>query len=232
VSWRWTSHEQDAFDRLKKTMTGTTVMAYFDPNKSTRVIVDASPVGLAALLTQNNKIVSYASRALTSVEQRYSQTEREMLAVVYGVEHFHLYLFGSPSFTMVTDHQPLLGIMKSQKPATARIDRWRLRLLPYEMKLEYAPGKDERNPADYLSRHPPCDQPPRDNVGEAFAAYVCHNAVPKAMTLDMSRHATRVKRLFHCHQIVNQYVQLLYPQNRGVKLPSTSQVRTRQETTC
>lgn len=57
-------------------------MAYFDPTSDSEVIVDASPVSLGALLVQNGRVISYASRALTDVEQRYSQTEREMLAVV------------------------------------------------------------------------------------------------------------------------------------------------------
>ena len=128
-------------------------MAYFDPSKSTEIIVGASPVGLGAISTQEGRIVSYASRALTDVEQRDSQTDLEMLAVVYGVEHYHLYLFGS-TFTVVTDHKPLLGILKSRKPATARVECWRLRLMPYEFDLLYRPGKDERNPADFISRHP------------------------------------------------------------------------------
>ena len=114
-------------------------MAYFDPKKTTDVIVDASPVGLGAILAQQGKIISYASRALTDVEQRYSQTDREFLAIVYGVEHFHLYLFGS-KFTVTTDHKSLVGIISSSKPATARIERLRLRLMPYECDLQYRPG--------------------------------------------------------------------------------------------
>jgi hypothetical protein len=69
-------------------------MSYFDQNKLTEISVDASPVGLAALLVQAGKDISYASRALSDVESRYSQTKREMLAVVWGVEHFHLYVYG------------------------------------------------------------------------------------------------------------------------------------------
>ena len=103
-------------------------MAYFDPNKDANILVDASPVGLGAVLTQNGKILCYASRALTDVEQRYSQNEREMLAVVYAAENFHLYLYGE-KFTITTDHRPLVGIVKSLKPATARIERWRLRFM-------------------------------------------------------------------------------------------------------
>ena len=64
---------------------------YFDQEKETEVIIDASPVGVSAILTQDGKVVSYSSRALTDVEQSFSQTDREILAVVYGVEHYHLY---------------------------------------------------------------------------------------------------------------------------------------------
>ena len=164
-------------------------MAYFDPSKSTEIIVDASPVGLGAIFAQEGKIVSYASRALTDVEQRYSQTDREMLAVVYGVEYYHRYLFGS-TFTVVTDHKPLLRILKSRKPATARTERWRLRLMPYEFDLLYHPGKDERNPADFISRHPHT-QPERDNAGEAYVKFVDKNAVPKTMTFAEIQTATQ-----------------------------------------
>ena len=119
--------------------TSTQVMAYFNPAKQTEVLVDGSPVGVGAILAQEGKIIAYSSRALTDVEQRYSQTDREMLAVVFGVEHFHLYLYGS-NFTVCTDHEPLLGIYKSQKSATTRTERWRLRLSPYDMTLKYRPG--------------------------------------------------------------------------------------------
>ena len=45
-------------------------MSYFDPNKEIMLIVDASTVRLAALLTQEGKIIAYSSRALTDVESR------------------------------------------------------------------------------------------------------------------------------------------------------------------
>ena len=72
-------------------------MSYFDPLEHTEVIVDASPVGLGAILTQRGdaglRIISYASRALTPVEHRYSQVEREALGVVFGCEKYNLYLY-------------------------------------------------------------------------------------------------------------------------------------------
>ena len=140
------------------------------------------------MLTQKGRVVSYASRALTNVEQRYSQTDREMLAVVYGVEHFHLYLFAS-EFKVITDHKPLLGIIHSKRPASARVERWRLRLMPYQFSLEYRPGKDDLNPADYMSRHPYKD-PKRDNAAEAYVAFIGQHAVPKSVSFEEVRNST------------------------------------------
>ena len=91
--------------------------------------------------------------SLSDVESRYSQTEREMLAIVWALEDFHLYLYGS-EFTVVTDHKPFLGIFNSHKPTSARIDRQKLRLMPYKGRLVYQPGKDAESPADFMSRHP------------------------------------------------------------------------------
>ena len=58
------------------------MIAYFDPSKATELVTDASPLGLSAILMQNipgtkdRRVVAYASRALTDVEKRYSQTVR------------------------------------------------------------------------------------------------------------------------------------------------------------
>ena len=72
-------------------------MSYFDKNKNSYVLVDASPVGLVdaspvrAILSQkttgqeDQTVIAYASRALTDVETRYSQTEKEALAIVWSL---------------------------------------------------------------------------------------------------------------------------------------------------
>ena len=105
-------------------------MAYFDTQKDTYITVDASPVGISAILSQktrdkdDDKVISYASRALTAVEKRYSKTEREALAIVWAVEHFHLYLYGK-DFTLITDHKPLEVIYGNKKAkSSARIEHW------------------------------------------------------------------------------------------------------------
>ena len=91
-------------------LTSDCVMAHYNPATPTQVRVDARPVSLGAILTQALqgvvRPVAYASRKLTAVERRYSQTEREALAVVWGCEKFHLYLYGT-TFDLLTDHKPL-----------------------------------------------------------------------------------------------------------------------------
>ena len=156
-SWIWTKQHSNAMKILKDAITDKAVMSYFDPTKRTEIIVDASPVGLGAILSQydesdNRKIIAYASKTLSPVEQRYSQTEREALAIVWSCEHFNLYLYGQ-KFKLVTDHKPLELIFgKPNSKPPARIERWALRLQPYDFTVEYKPGKS--NPSDYMSRHP------------------------------------------------------------------------------
>ena len=92
VPFRWNQEQQGSFELIKKMLTSDTIMAYFDPCKDTELITDASPVGLSAILSQrtpgqdNNKIVAYISRSLSDVERRYSQTEKEALAIVWSIE--------------------------------------------------------------------------------------------------------------------------------------------------
>ncbi|CAB4021261.1 Hypothetical predicted protein, partial [Paramuricea clavata] len=107
----------------------------FNPAKETTLTVDASPVGLGAILSQIQedgtiRNISYASRTLTHTERRYSQTEKEALAVVWGCERFHLYLVGK-EFTLYTDHKPLELIYSPKSKPPPRIERWLLRMQQY-----------------------------------------------------------------------------------------------------
>ena len=77
---------------------------------------------------------------------------------------------------MITDHKSLLGIVKSRNPT--KIERWRLRLMPYEVESVYRPGRNEQNPADYISRHPQTT-PTRKNAGAEYIAFLAKCGVPK-----------------------------------------------------
>ena len=90
-----------------------------------RLLADASPVGLGAVLIQEKdgeeRVVSYASRSLTSVERRYSQTEKEVIGLVSACERFHVYLYGS-KFELITDHKPLEVIYSENSTPPAMQD--------------------------------------------------------------------------------------------------------------
>lgn len=72
-------------------------MGYFDLKDRTRVVTNASGVGLGAILIQFDKegkprVISYASKSLSDCEKRFSSTEKEALAIVWGIERFQMYL--------------------------------------------------------------------------------------------------------------------------------------------
>ena len=92
-------------DRLAECAT----TAYFEVGKDIKMVRDASLMGLAVLLVQENQVVSYASRSLSDVENGYSQTEREALAVVWGCEHL-IVINGAQRLTVITDHKSLGNI--------------------------------------------------------------------------------------------------------------------------
>ncbi|GBP14683.1 hypothetical protein EVAR_91828_1 [Eumeta japonica] len=57
---------------------------------------------LGGVLVQTNseddpRIIAYGHKTLTDCERRYCQTEKEALALVWAVEHFHIFLYDSPS---------------------------------------------------------------------------------------------------------------------------------------
>ena len=181
--WRWTEAHESAFRAIQDQLTCDQTLTFYRPEHPTTVLVDGSPTGVAAILTQTydnrTHIVAYASRSLSPVEQRYSQLEREALAILFGCERFRLYLIGS-HFTVVTDHKPLLPIFtKPHTQPSARIERWLLRLQPYDLTLEYQPGK--QNPVDYMSRHP-VSPPPDTLAAEEHVNFVISTHTPVAVT--------------------------------------------------
>ena len=115
ASWKWEQPLNEAFNSVKASLSAATAMPYFSLYKETKIIVDASPVGIAGILVQDDQPIAYGSRALSDVESRYSQTEWEALAVVWAYGHFDIYVRGS-SFTAVTDHKPLVHIWSKPHP--------------------------------------------------------------------------------------------------------------------
>ena len=142
-------------------------------------------------MCQENRVVAYAGHSLSPVEQRYSQTEREALAVLFACEHFQLYIYGA-QFSIITDHKPLERIFSNPSaPSNARLERWAFKLQPYDFTITCSPGKT--NPTDYLSRHPLAITGPStaSDQAEEYIAFLAHHTTPKAITTSEMNEHTR-----------------------------------------
>ncbi|XP_031330692.1 uncharacterized protein K02A2.6-like [Photinus pyralis] len=155
----WTERQQAALEAIKIALTSAPVLSHFSPNSNTRVAADASSFGLGAVLEQEQKDgtwkpVSYASRKMSETESRYAQIEREALAATWACEKFQMYLLGK-HFSLRTDHKPLVQLLgtKPLSDLSARLQRFRMRLMQYSYNVEYIPGK-KMIIADMLSRAP------------------------------------------------------------------------------
>jgi len=115
---------------------------------------DASGIGVGAVLLQLvNGVkhpVLHARRKLLDRETRYIAIERELLAIVWAVQKFQLYLYGRP-FWLETDHQPV-AYLKTSQPSNHRLLRWTLILQQYKILISAIKGKDNHM-ADFLSRN-------------------------------------------------------------------------------
>ena len=151
VKWAWESEQQSAFEAIKQVIMTLPVLTYFDKTKKHTIQCDASKKGLGAVLLQESKPVMYVSRALPETEQRYSNIERELLAIVFAVKTLNHYTFGR-TITVQSDNQPLQSIWKkSIVSASPRLQKLLLRLAHYDLNIEFLRGK-ENVIADALSR--------------------------------------------------------------------------------
>ena len=108
--WLWSDAQQQAFTALKESLTSTPTLAHYDASRETKLSSDASSYGLGAVLMQLQddgewRPVAYASRAMSTTEQRYAQREKEALGITWASERFADYLIGL-KFHIETDHKP------------------------------------------------------------------------------------------------------------------------------
>ena len=166
VPWRWTQEQEDAWNKAKSALESSQLLVHYSLEKEVTLACNASPFGLGCVShimeDGSGRPISYVSRTLTAAERNYSQLDKEAAALIFGIRKFHPYLYGR-QFKAYTDHKPLLGLFKSDKPvpqmASPRIQRWALFLSGYSVELVYREGSRNGN-ADGLSRLVPGEETP------------------------------------------------------------------------
>lgn len=165
----WSPQHEEALQQVKQLVINHPVLKYYDPSEEATLQCDASEYGLGATLLQKGQPVAFASRTLSRTERNYAQIEKECLAIVFGCERFTQYLAQKDKVQVESDHKPLQAIFK--KPihtAPCRLQRMLLRLLRYNLDVQYKPGK-LMFIADHLSRAPTAEVPEHHDEAQVFA---------------------------------------------------------------
>ena len=136
-------------------MTSDPVLMIGNFDKPFKLAIDASDVGVGAVLFQEDSHgfdhpISYFSKKLNNAQRKYSTIEKETLSLVLAIQHYEIYVTGPFPVTVFTDHNPLTYINKF-KNKSQRLMRWSLFLQEYNLDYKHIPGK-ENVLADCLSR--------------------------------------------------------------------------------
>jgi len=154
--FQWSDACQESFDRVKAVLSNSPVLITPDFQKQFRLSVDASDIGVGAVLSQEDDSgidhpVAYFSKKLDKHQRNYSTIEKETLAIVLALSHFDVYLCCTVEPILVyTDHNPLVFLHR-MKNQNQRILRWSLLLQGYNIDIKYVQGK-HNVVADALSR--------------------------------------------------------------------------------
>ncbi|XP_068216653.1 uncharacterized protein [Palaemon carinicauda] len=172
-SFIWTPDHDQAFKRVKQALSSPPVLASFDPTLPTILQTDASRLyGIGYALLQDHgsgrlRVVQCGSRFLADAETRYATIELEMLAVSWALTKCRLYLQGLPSFTLQTDHRPLVPIINSytlDMIENPRLQRMKERMSQYQFTAMWRAGKSLCIP-DALSLAPVSYPTSEDMIG-------------------------------------------------------------------
>lgn len=148
-NFAWTAEATTAFERLKNTMVKAPVLVLPDFSKPFTVEVDASGLGIGAILIQDHHPMAYLSQALNPKDQGLSTYEKELLALLLVVDKWRHYLQQN-FFTVKTDHFSL-KFLKDQRISTMLQHKGLTKLLGLNFDIQYRKGS-KNSAADALSR--------------------------------------------------------------------------------
>ena len=89
--------EEQAFQQSKYLLNSSNLLIHYDPEKPMVIACDASPYGLGAVLShimpdKSGRPIMFTSRTLTNAERNYSQIEKEVLAIIFAIKKFSIFM--------------------------------------------------------------------------------------------------------------------------------------------
>ena len=190
------------------------LLSYYDKTKPIFIEVDASGQGLGAVLLQGSvsseelkqasqtdgkylkfrnklKPIAFASKSLSEAEQRYSNIERELLGVVWAIQHFNHYTFAN-KINIISDHKPLQPLFsgKSLTSCSPRTARLLLKVIDRDVRFFYQQGPSMHlsDPLSRLSSHNTQDGNKEEVQG--LKVNICDITSVKNVTLDQFKEHT------------------------------------------
>jgi hypothetical protein len=179
TKWDWTGRCQDSFEVLKQKLIEAPLLRTPNERLPYKVVMDASDLGLGAVLLQEGHPVAFESRKLNSAELNYNVTEKEMLAVMHALRVWRCYLEGA-DITVYTDHVSNT-FFHTQPNLSRRQARWSEFLHRFGA-FEWKYCKGASNVADALSQ--------RDVAGSVWR-YVRLRNIPRLQIWYRQSRATR-----------------------------------------
>ena len=154
ATFSWSPDAAKAFRKLIDCLTSHPTLAFPNTDRPFILDTDASDFALGAVLSQlddngQEHPLAYASKSLSSSQQKYTTTKKELLAVVEFTRHFRHYLHGQ-KFLLRTDHKSLLWLSSFKAPEGI-VARWIEKLSAFDYDIQHRPGPQHAN-ADSLSR--------------------------------------------------------------------------------
>ncbi|XP_037928846.1 uncharacterized protein K02A2.6-like [Teleopsis dalmanni] len=218
VKFTWGTAQQQAFIALKTHILNAAQLAHYQEDLPLVLATDASSYGIGVVLSHTyvdgtERLIAFASKTLDIHQRRYSQIEKEGLAIVFGVKRFHQYLYGR-RFTLVTDHKPLVSIFNPihQLPSMTshRLQRWAIILMAYQYDVRYRKTTEHGN-ADALSRLPVGEDKTFDHEESCFNINELNTPIDAEIIRQHAKNDPILRRVYFL--VTNGWPEKLMPQD-------------------
>lgn len=210
VKFIWDQESQQSFDECKNLLSTEPVLIHPDFSRGFVLYCDASRKAISGILSQEDKDdpnilhpIYYGSRTIVGIKKNYAVYELEMMVIVYFLKYIRYYLLGKKC-KVITDHQSLKYMMTIKEDSSARVFKWLLSIMEYDIEIYYRPGSMNGN-ADMLSRIPLADGEegpvPMPSVEEVITDYYLpiFNVSSEAIQSNETFHGINADRYNNLH---------------------------------